>query len=215
MSYPDLGVTTLQEMVLPVDRTIRFEITSLDVLHSFYIPAFLMKTDAVPGRTTVVTLRPTKTGTYEEDQTLRLQCAELCGLNHATMWTPVRVVSDGEFQSWVVSQQQAAATPTPGAGSNETKVAIVAQGTLFSLDRIETTAGTTVSVTLDNQDVGVIHNIAFYRSQDSSQPIPGAATQLQAGPVVQQVSFVAPEPGAYYFRCDVHPTQMSGVLEVK
>ncbi len=120
VSYPQYRVTTLTELVLPVDVTVRFEVTSSDVIHSFWIPAFLTKIDAVPGMTTVLTLRPTKTGTYETDQALRLQCAELCGRDHALMSMPVRVVSRQEFEAWVRAQTgQAGAAPVPvGTTSN-------------------------------------------------------------------------------------------------
>jgi cytochrome c oxidase subunit 2 len=112
--YPQYRVTTLTELVLPVDTTVRFEVTSPDVVHSFWIPAFLTKIDAVPGMTTVLTLRPTRTGSYETDQALRLQCAELCGRDHATMSMPVRVVTRQEFEAWVRAQAgQAGVAPAP------------------------------------------------------------------------------------------------------
>ncbi len=120
VSYPQYRVTTLTELVLPVDATVRFEVTSPDVIHSFWIPAFLTKIDAVPGMTTVLTLRPTKTGSYETDQTLRLQCAELCGRDHALMAMPVRVVTRQEFEAWVRAQagQAGAALAPVGTAPN-------------------------------------------------------------------------------------------------
>ncbi len=118
VSYPQYRVTTLTELVLPVDTTVRFEVTSSDVIHSFWIPAFLTKIDAVPGMTTVLTVRPTKTGSYETDQALRLQCAELCGRDHALMAMPVRVVTRQEFEAWARAQTgQASTTPAPPAAA--------------------------------------------------------------------------------------------------
>ncbi len=104
VTYPQHDISGARELVLPVDRTVRFEITSQDVLHSFWVPSFLMKIDAVPGRTTTISLTPTKTGTFQTDPNLRVQCAELCGMAHARMRMPVRVVSDGEFEAWVREQ---------------------------------------------------------------------------------------------------------------
>lgn len=106
VAYPDQGVTLENppEVVLPVGRTIRFEITSRDVIHSVWIPAFRLKQDAVPGRTTLLTVTPTETGTFEEDFNLRLQCAELCGTGHARMFAPVRVVEEAEFEEWLAAQ---------------------------------------------------------------------------------------------------------------
>lgn len=107
--YRDLGVTVTQagggELVLPVGKTIRFEVNSTDVVHSFWIPAFRMKIDAIPGRTTFMVVEPTEEGSYEEDEAFRVQCAELCGLDHAKMWMPVRVVSQAEFDAWVREHQ--------------------------------------------------------------------------------------------------------------
>jgi len=104
VSYPDYGgVSSLDEMVLPVGKRVRFEVTSTDVLHSFWIPAFRIKIDAVPGRTTVVYATTTRTDSYAQDFNLRVQCAELCGLGHASMNLPVRIVGDSEFEQWVTA----------------------------------------------------------------------------------------------------------------
>ncbi|MEE8370348.1 MAG: hypothetical protein V3S00_06240, partial [Dehalococcoidia bacterium] len=70
-------------MVLPVGQNVRFDITSVDVLHSFWVPAFRMKLDAVPGKITSFSLRPTEIGTFDDDPLMRVQCAELCGLHHS------------------------------------------------------------------------------------------------------------------------------------
>ena len=115
VTYPDRGVVSMTEMVLPVGRAVRFDVTSTDVLHSFWVPAFRMKIDAVPGLTTRISLTPTEEGTYEADHTLRLQCAELCGIAHARMMMPVRVVSTEEFEAWLASQPPASppASPAP------------------------------------------------------------------------------------------------------
>src|SRR3990172_2417471 len=115
ISYPDQKVDRSAQMVLPVDRDIRFEINSLDVLHSFWIPAFAMKIDAVPGKTTVVSLKPEQIGSYATDDLLRLQCTELCGLSHSKMAIPVSVVSQDDFEKWV-KEKQVKATPAPSGG---------------------------------------------------------------------------------------------------
>ena len=101
INYPDRGVTNQVELVVPVDRKVTFNITSRDVLHSFWVPAFLMKVDAVPGRTTTMSLIATEIGDYSNEAVYRLQCAELCGISHARMQIPVRVVSQSEFETWV------------------------------------------------------------------------------------------------------------------
>jgi cytochrome c oxidase subunit 2 len=96
--YPDLGIRS-EDLVLPVDRRALITIVSDDVLHSFYVPAFGVKQDAVPGRETHLHVTPTWTGTYG------LQCAELCGLGHTRMIRQVMVMEIGEFEAWAHQQQ--------------------------------------------------------------------------------------------------------------
>lgn len=97
-STPDQNAT----IYLPEDQTIEFRITSQDVIHSFYLPALLSKRDAIPGHTNRIDLNITDPGTYVG------RCAEYCGLFHNRMSFDVKVVSDGEFQSWLAQQQQQA-----------------------------------------------------------------------------------------------------------
>ena len=109
ITYPEEGVVSFnREVVLPIDKHVRFDITSLDVLHSFWIPAFRTKIDAVPGMVTTVHATPNKTGSFEDDTQLRIQCTELCGLGHAIMTVPLRVVEQSEFDAWIAQQTQVA-----------------------------------------------------------------------------------------------------------
>ena len=99
-SYPQYGDSAVSTtLVLPVNRPVHFEITSTDVQHSFWIPAMAIKQDAVPGQTTHINMTPTQIGTYE------VRCAELCGVYHSYMETPVRVVSTSDFDSWIATIQ--------------------------------------------------------------------------------------------------------------
>ena len=100
ITYPNGGVST-EELVVPVDTRIRFDITSLDVLHSFWVPAFRAKIDAVPGRTTELFVSVDREGLFENDSNLRVQCAEFCGLGHASMAIPVRVLDGAAFDGWM------------------------------------------------------------------------------------------------------------------
>ena len=85
------------ELVLPVNRSVRFELTSPDVIHSFWIPAFLYKMDVIPGRRNVFEVTPNKEGVFVG------RCAELCGVNHSQMLFTVRVVPQAEFDAWIQS----------------------------------------------------------------------------------------------------------------
>lgn len=101
--YPEQGVTA-RELVLPVGRRVRFEVTSTDIVHSFWVPAFRTKIDAVPNLTTYLHVTPTRTGSFEDSVDLRVQCAELCGVGHALMASPVRVLEPEKFDAWVADQ---------------------------------------------------------------------------------------------------------------
>jgi len=110
--YPESGISLLgaqEELVLPAETVVRFDINSEDVVHSFWIPAFRMKIDAIPGRTTFFTVETKEPGSYDTSTVFRAQCAELCGLDHSGMVTRVRVVTQEEFRDWVDSQTTAAA----------------------------------------------------------------------------------------------------------
>ncbi|NBB82225.1 MAG: cytochrome c oxidase subunit II [Alphaproteobacteria bacterium] len=85
-------------VVLPVDTDIQVLVTAGDVLHSFAIPAFGMKTDAIPGRMNETWVRIEEEGTYYG------QCSEICGTNHAFMPIEIRAVSREAFDDWVVEQ---------------------------------------------------------------------------------------------------------------
>lgn len=109
VEYPDSGVkvAAAQELVLPVGKTIQVNVQSKDVLHSFWIPAFRQKIDAVPGKITVVYITPDRVGD-STDVAYRLQCAELCGVGHSIMSSPVKVVEQRDFDSWLSGQKQRA-----------------------------------------------------------------------------------------------------------
>ncbi|MDG0866800.1 cytochrome c oxidase subunit II [Candidatus Lucifugimonas marina] len=93
-------------LVLPNDSLIRFIITAedQDVVHSFWIPAFRMKIDAVPGLTTYFDVNTTHTGHFNDDVNFRVQCAELCGLDHSLMFTRIEVVEPAEFEQWIADE---------------------------------------------------------------------------------------------------------------
>ncbi len=93
-------------LVLPVNKKVRFITTSNDVIHSWWVPAFGVKRDAVPGFLREFWATVEKTGTY------RGQCSELCGKEHGFMPVVVNVVSQEEFATWLASKK-AAATPAP------------------------------------------------------------------------------------------------------
>ncbi len=101
-----------------------------------------------------------------------------------------------------------------GATGGPTNVTLVAKNVKFDLSTITASAGQPVTVTLDNQDAGVLHNVAFYTDRSASSPIHKG--NILTGPATEDVSFTAPStPGNYFFRCDVHPDTMFGTFVVQ
>lgn len=82
------------QLVLPLNETTRIRLTSRDVTHSFWVPDFLFKKDAIPGQLNAFDLRPERAGTFIG------RCAQFCGLNHALMTFSVRVVPADEYARW-------------------------------------------------------------------------------------------------------------------
>jgi len=97
--YPDYGIKS-KDLYLPVNRQIDFQLTSRDVIHSFWVPEFRIKQDVLPGANLVKDLRitPIRVGSYQ------LLCAEMCGGSHAYMTAGVMVVSQADFQKWAAGQ---------------------------------------------------------------------------------------------------------------
>jgi cytochrome c oxidase subunit 2 len=101
--YPEFGVTST-ELYLPVGRQVLLQMTSNDVIHSFWVPEFRVKQDLVPGRITELRITPTITGDY------KVSCAELCGTSHAYMINPVKVATQSEFETWMTVKVAEAVT---------------------------------------------------------------------------------------------------------
>jgi len=110
--YPSYGVTST-ELHLPVDKQVLLQMTSRDVIHSFWVPEFRPKQDLVPGRITQLRITPTLIGNY------KVRCAEMCGTSHAYMEQPVVVTNKADFDVWMgeeVKKAEAAAATPEGRG---------------------------------------------------------------------------------------------------
>jgi cytochrome c oxidase subunit 2 len=120
--YPEEGVTST-ELHVPVDRQAEFNLEAIDVIHSFWVPEWRVKKDAVPGQPTSVVATPDREGNYE------LICTELCGVGHSTMRAPVIVESQEDFDQWVQDEgggQGAGGGAAAGGGGADT---LAAEGT--------------------------------------------------------------------------------------
>jgi len=112
--YPQ-GFTS-KELRLPLNKQVVLEMDSRDVIHSFWVPEFRIKQDVVPGRVTEYRITPTLIGAY------KVRCAELCGVSHAYMESPVVVMSQADFDAWVAAQVKAAAAAQAAGGAENGKV---------------------------------------------------------------------------------------------
>lgn len=121
---PD-DLVTLNQLHFPVGKPVIVELTSKDVIHSFFLPEFRVKQDAVPGMKTHIWFEGTKVGHWE------IACAELCGLGHYRMKGFVTVDTAEDYQKWMVEQaasqaaEQPAAAPQPAAQTSQAQPAAV------------------------------------------------------------------------------------------
>jgi cytochrome c oxidase subunit 2 len=128
--YPEAKITSGQ-LALPINQPVELKLSSKDVIHSFWVPEWRMKKDAVPGIASNVIVTPTKLGTFT------VICTELCGLGHATMRAKALVLTQEGFDRWIQEQKDAAAA----AGSVQGKTLFTQQcGTCHALADAGTTA---------------------------------------------------------------------------
>jgi cytochrome c oxidase subunit II len=127
--YPEAKITSGQ-LALPINQPVELKLSSKDVIHSFWVPEWRMKKDAVPGIASNVIVTPTKLGTFT------VICTELCGLGHATMRAKALVLTQEGFDRWIQEQKAAAAA----AGSVQGKTLFTQQcGTCHALADAGTT----------------------------------------------------------------------------
>lgn len=113
-------IVTFKQLYLPVNKPVRVELTSKDVIHSFFLPEFRIKQDVIPGMEIPVTFVPTMTTeqfrAIKDDETrdFEIACAQLCGITHYTMKGMVRVLDDEGFNAWLAEK-----APAEGDGGDD------------------------------------------------------------------------------------------------
>jgi len=114
--YPDFGIVS-DKLYMPVNKQANLSLTSMDVIHSFWVPEFRIKQDLLPGDNLVREIRitPDLIGQY------KVRCAEMCGTNHAYMESPVLVVSQADFDKWVQGELAAIGTDPVARGQRWVK----------------------------------------------------------------------------------------------
>ncbi len=109
VTYPDEDVITANEIHVPVGEPVEFQLTSSDVIHSFWVPELYGKMDLMPGTTTTLTFTVDEPGRY------RGQCAQFCGVSHANMALYIVAQEPQEFEDWLQQQREPATLPAEGS----------------------------------------------------------------------------------------------------
>lgn len=197
-------------MVVPTGEPVRLVLRSDDVIHSFFVPAFLVKKDAIPfGQGQA----PNELEfTVKDPGIYRGQCAEFCGDLHAHMTFAVDARSPADFATWLETAAQA--TPTPPEASIPPDALVVelsAENIAFDSHEIDVPAGEPFVIRFTNHDA-VVHNVSVYA---------GDETLFEGGEVTgpdATIDYLIPalDPGEYTFQCDFHPIpEMTGTLTAR
>jgi cytochrome c oxidase subunit 2 len=214
--HPGDGTYGKPTLGLELNKAVHFNLASNDVIHSFFIPVFLFKRDVIPGFHNQFDLTPTRAGSFAG------KCAELCGLEHSTMLFTVKIMPHDQFMTWVhnsllIQQHQEWIAEnqctTPVAG----KVTVVAKNIAFDTKCISVPSAGTSSLVFDNADTpGVPHNIEIFSDPSATTRLAGASgpTDVVTAPGKTTYQIKGLQPGTYFFRCDIHPTQMVGTFKV-
>jgi cytochrome c oxidase subunit II len=199
------------EMVLPVGQTVHIRLHATDVNHAFYVPQFLYKKDVIPGQVNNFDVKVETPGTFTG------QCAEFCGLAHASMTFTVRAVPEAEFATWkqqakLEAEERARATPPPqpsGPPGSASLTISASTPAAFDQKALEAPANTPFTIRFENKDPSVQHNVSI-RATPQGDFVPPLA-----GPGQTASYSVPPLPaGQFEFYCSIHPN-MTGTLTVK
>lgn len=156
-TYPNGKQTT--ELILALDKPVRIELRSLDVIHGFYVPAFRIKEDVVPGKDNYTWFTPTRIGSFD------IQCTVICGPGHAKMLSKVIVIPVSEFKEWYFSDQDSlparvsAAAKPPAPAQQDPVLAILDEKSCVTCHSLDGTV--MVGPTLKNiygRDVTLLKN---------------------------------------------------------
>jgi cytochrome c oxidase subunit 2 len=195
------------EMVLPIEEDVQIRVTGQDVIHSFYVPQFFYKKDAIPGRINTFQINITQVGTYGG------QCAEFCGLGHDGMYFTVRAVTPDDFTQWAQDAVAKANTTPPPAPSGAAGIDVTAVSITsgFQDKNVTAPANAPFTITFHNADPNEPHNFAIKGANPDGSDWIG----LPPTTAGQTSTYTAPplKPGSYGFYCAIHPN-MTGTLTV-
>jgi cytochrome c oxidase subunit 2 len=202
---PDGGLT------LPAGKTTHLYLSSIDVIHAFYVPQFLFKRDVIPG---VVNEFDLELLPGDAGQTFGGQCAELCGTGHRIMTFEVHALAPDAFDTWFegkLAEASATPTPVPSGAASGPKIDVAAQNVKFDKADLSAPADTAFTIHFDNRDAGTNHDVDILDA--------GGAKLFDGkdfpGPAVQDYGVGPLKAGTYKFECSIHPALMFGTLTVQ
>jgi len=196
-------------MALPVGEPIHLKLVSNDVIHSFFVPAFLVKRDLVPlpeaKPPNELEFTVTEKGTYSG------QCAEFCGDLHAQMTFSVEAMSRTDFDAWIDAIRSGETPPPPSVGAEAPVLKVSAANIAFDTHGLEVAAGQPFKIEFTNND-DVDHNVGIWK--DDEEIFRGDEFSGPGETMTYLINGL--EAGEYTFICDVHPgPAMTGTLTVQ
>jgi plastocyanin len=204
-------------MHVPVGETVELQMHSTDVIHSFYVPAFLYQRDITPRKDQVIQFLADREGTY------RGQCTQFCGLLHQAMEFEVVVESRDRYNAWLEEALTPAPTPTPAPTTSaapgasqppgtSASLTITASGIAFDTDSLEVPADTPFQIVFANNDAGIPHNVAIHEGSPTGPAV--WTGEIFNGVETRTYDVPALPAGTYGFVCTVHPN-MTGTLTAR
>ena len=208
---------TPPQMHVPVGETVELQMHSNDVIHSFYVPAFLYQRDITPRKDQVIQFLADREGTY------RGQCTQFCGLLHQAMEFDVVVESRSAFNDWLQAELTPPPTPTPAPSASTEPGAsqqpgetvtlkITASGIAYDTDTLEVPAGVPFKIEFANNDAGIPHNVAIHKDSPTGELV--WQGDIFNGVETRTYDVPALPAGTYGFVCTVHPN-MTGTLTAR
>ena len=207
-------------MHVPVNETVELDLHSLDVIHSFYVPAFLYQRDITPRKDQVIQFTADRVGIY------RGQCTQFCGLYHQFMEFQVQVQPEADYAAWLQQELTPPPSPSPAASpagpagspgaspaaGSSVSLALTASGIAYDKTDLSAPANTPFSIVFTNNDAGIPHNVSIHAGSATGQEV--FKGEIFSGPDSRTYAVPALPAGTYAFVCSVHPN-MVGTLTVK
>lgn len=196
-------------MAVPVNEPIHLDLVTSDVIHSFYVPHFLIKRDLIPVQdpadANTLDFTVTEVGTYAG------QCAEFCGDLHHAMTFSVQAMTRADFDAWLDAVIRGE-TPPPVVDPNATVIDLKADLIAFDRQELSAPAGSPFTIRFTNAEE-VAHNVSIYRGEETI-----FTGEIITGPdATIDYAIPALDPGEYVFICDIHANvpAMQGPLVVE